>query len=175
MKRLLFILCILVNAILFASDEIMHISKVYSDGTPKEVIIYRKVSDDLKTNNPFIIVEKINYDTKGNYIRPKLTGNAAIFQSQLIAKWIVEDSANRLFYIKFNRDGSYFSYRDEDFSSEGEHGLYYLQEENGKVILNVKENGWNEFRKATIKSDSRKKITISFSGREGDFILTRLN
>ena len=176
MKRLLIILCMLVNLTLFASDEIMHISKVYSNGTPKEVIVYRQVSDDLKTNNPFVIVKKITYDTKGNYIRPKLTGNAAIIQNQLIGKWIVSnEQSSNIFYIHFNRDGSYRSFNDEMFLDESIPGSYYLEQDSSQVIFNVKEDGWDEFQKATIDNDGRKKLTITFLGLDNGFTLTRMN
>ena len=41
---------------LFSQEEIIHISKTHRDGTPKEVIIYEIVNDDLQSNNPFEIV-----------------------------------------------------------------------------------------------------------------------
>ena len=160
MKRLLFILCILVNAILFASDEIMHISKVYSDGTPKEVIIYRRVSDDLKTNNPFVIVEKITYDTKGNYIRPKLTGDAAIAQSWIVGTWQAATMRSEQ-TIKFNRDGSY-EFFENGVLDESESGLYYFEQDNGEVVLRVKEVDVDEVGKVKIQFKNKDEFTIEF-------------
>ena len=66
---------ILIVSFLFSQEEIIHISKTHRDGTPKEVIIYEIVNDDLQSNNPFIIVEKISYDSKGNYVKPKISKN----------------------------------------------------------------------------------------------------
>jgi hypothetical protein len=66
---------IFIVSFLFSQEEIIHISKTHRDGTPKEVIIYEIVNDDLQSNNPFSIVEKISYDSKGNYVKPKISKN----------------------------------------------------------------------------------------------------
>ena len=66
---------IFIVSFLFSQEEIIHISKTHRNGTPKEVIIYEIVNDELQSNNPFIIVEKISYDSKGNYVKPKISKN----------------------------------------------------------------------------------------------------
>ena len=67
MKRLKAIMILSIFSIIFCQDEIIHINRVHYDGTPSEVIIYKRVGTDLKSNNPFKIVETIQYDSKGNY------------------------------------------------------------------------------------------------------------
>ena len=51
---------IFVLSFLFAQEEIIHINKTHQDGTPKEVIIYKRNEDD----------------SKGKYITPPLKGEA---------------------------------------------------------------------------------------------------
>ena len=65
-------LIIFIVSLLFSQDEIIHINKTHRDGTPKEVIVYKVVNNDLQSNIPFEIVNTISYDTKGNWISPKL-------------------------------------------------------------------------------------------------------
>jgi len=74
-KTLLLIITLFITGICFGQNEIIHVSKTHRDGTPKEVIIYEIVNDDLQSNNPFIVVEKISYDSKGNYVKPKISKN----------------------------------------------------------------------------------------------------
>ena len=70
MKKTLVIVSF-VFSICFGQDEVIHISKTYPDGTPKEVIRYMIMNSDLKTNQPFYMVEKISYDRKGNLVERK--------------------------------------------------------------------------------------------------------
>ena len=63
---------IFIVSFLFSQEEIIHINKTHRDGTPKEVIVYKVVNNDLQSNIPFEIVNTISYDTKGNWISPKL-------------------------------------------------------------------------------------------------------
>jgi hypothetical protein len=70
MKKKLAI-AIFVLSVCFGQDEVIHISKTYPDGTPKEVIKYMIMNTDLKTNQPFYMVEKILYDKKGNLVERK--------------------------------------------------------------------------------------------------------
>ena len=159
MRKLLFMLVLAITSLLFSANEIMHISKVYSDGTPKEVIIYTQVSNDLKSNNPFQIIEKINYDTKGNYIRPKLTGDALIAQSWIVGEWSIGSSST--LSVKFNRDGSYGLYRN-GVLDEDESGMYYFEEENDQVVMRVKEIDVEEVGKVEINFNNRNEFTIEF-------------
>ena len=62
---------IFIVSFLFGQEEIIHISKIHRDGTPKEVIVYERVTDDLHSDSPFKIIRKTKYDTQGKYIRTK--------------------------------------------------------------------------------------------------------
>ena len=75
MRKILFVLPLFIASTAFCQDEITHITKVYSNGMPKEVIVYKRVSEDLKSDNPFQIIEKITYNTKGEYIEPRVTNS----------------------------------------------------------------------------------------------------
>ena len=70
MKKTLVIVSF-VFSICFGQDEVIHISKTYPDGTPKEVIKYMIMNSDLRTNQPFYLVEKISYDREGNVVEEK--------------------------------------------------------------------------------------------------------
>ena len=78
---------IFIVSFLFSQEEIIHINKTHRDGTPKEVIIYEIVNDDLQSNNPFIIVEKISYDSKGNYVKPKIKSAAKMANRGIVGEW----------------------------------------------------------------------------------------
>ena len=78
---------IFIVSFLFSQEEIIHISKTHRDGKPKEVIIYEIVNDDLQSNNPFSIVEKISYDSKGNYVKPKIKGAAKMANRGIVGEW----------------------------------------------------------------------------------------
>tara|TARA_Y100001970_G_scaffold167327_1_gene204788 strand:+ start:3612 stop:4121 length:510 start_codon:yes stop_codon:yes gene_type:complete len=54
------------TCLLFSNNRIVHINSTYYDGTPKEIIIYEYSS--LYTNNPLKIIDKLNFDKKGNII-----------------------------------------------------------------------------------------------------------
>ena len=170
MKKTLFILQLLIISFVFCQDEITHISKVYSDGTPKEVIIYRQVSDNLRSDNPFEIIEKINYDTKGNYIRPKLTGDAAIAQNWIIGEWIIGEWSESNVSVKFNRDGSYDLYEDGVFD-ESESGVYYFEQVEEQVILRVKEIDVKEIGSIKINFVTKDELTIEFPNGRVDTLL----
>jgi hypothetical protein len=78
---------IFIVSLLFSQEEIIHINKTHRDGTPKEVIIYEIINDDLQSNNPFSIVEKISYDSKGNYVKPKLKGAT----KKIVGQWMNDE------------------------------------------------------------------------------------
>ena len=86
MKKILLI-ALFITGICFGQNEIIHISKTHRDGTPKEVIIYEIINDDLQSNNPFSIVEKISYDSKGNYVKPKLKGAT----KKIVGQWMNDE------------------------------------------------------------------------------------
>ena len=55
MKKTLLIITLFITGICFGQNEIIHVSKTHRDGTPKEVIIYEIVNDDLTTNETILI------------------------------------------------------------------------------------------------------------------------
>ena len=105
MKKINLILALLIFSIIFCQDEIIHINKTHYDGTPSEVIIYKRVNEDLKSDNPFQIVGKFTYDSKGNYIR---TG----FSKKIIGQWVTGEDFKWFFYP----DGTFkeFEFGEED-------------------------------------------------------------
>tara|TARA_Y100000994_G_scaffold78807_1_gene65025 strand:- start:1 stop:510 length:510 start_codon:yes stop_codon:yes gene_type:complete len=60
------IIIVLFISLLFSNNRIIHINSTYYDGTPKEIIIYEYSS--LYKNNPLKIIDKLNFDRKGNII-----------------------------------------------------------------------------------------------------------
>mgnify|MGYP001429419861 CR=1 FL=1 len=76
-KTLLLIITLFITGICIGQNEIIHISKTHQDGTPKEVILYQRLNNDLQSNNPFEVVNKISYDSKGNPIIFKVNSNGA--------------------------------------------------------------------------------------------------
>ncbi len=46
MKKILLI-ALFITGICFGQNEIIHISKTHQDGTPKEVILYKRLNNDL--------------------------------------------------------------------------------------------------------------------------------
>lgn len=148
----LFIPLFIINFI-FCQDEIIHISKIYPNGTPKEVMIYKRVNDDLKSNNPFEIVEKVIYDSNGNYVRPLLTGAARQAEMWFIGKWENEEESG---LVTNKRDGSYIFQRSEQSENEG--GQFYISQEKDKILLNYNEgNGW---RSVTIIFNNRNQFVV---------------
>ena len=95
---------IFIVSFLAGQEEIIHISKTHQDGTPKEVIIYEIVNDDLQSNNPFEIVNTISYDIKGNWIRPKF----GQLDKLIVGTWLFENDEDK--YMKFKRDGTFELY-----------------------------------------------------------------
>jgi len=41
----------------------------------------------LQSNNPFEIVNKIKYDSKGNYVKPKIKGAAKMANRGIVGEW----------------------------------------------------------------------------------------
>ena len=78
---------ILIVSFLVGQEKLIHINKTHRDGIPKEVIIYKRVDDNLKTNNPFTIIEKISYDSEGNYVKPKLKGAT----KKIVGQWMNDE------------------------------------------------------------------------------------
>ena len=128
---------IFIVSFLFSQEEIIHISKTHRNGTPKEVIIYEIVNDDLQSNNPFEIVNTISYDTKGNWIWPKL----GQLDKLIVGTWFMKENEYND-YVIFKKNGLFELY-DED-----------RLESNGKLFL-------------TTKTENGEKITyLNFKGKE---------
>ncbi len=128
---------IFIVSLLFSQEEIIHINKTHRDGTPKEVIVYKVVNNDLQSNNPFEIVNTISYDTKGNWIRPKL----GQLDKLIVGTWFMKENDYND-YVIFKKNGL-FEFYDED-----------RLESNGKWFL-------------TTKTENGEKITyLNFKGKE---------
>ena len=119
---------ILIVSFLFSQEEIIHISKTHQDGTPKEVIIYEIVNDDLQSNNPFSIVEKISYDSKGNYVKPKIKGAAKMANRGIVGEWKLDPNVMKKALQEEGLKGK-----------ELEMGLLMMSEMS--IIFEFKENG----------------------------------
>ena len=65
MKFIFIILYTFIN-ILFSQNTIVHIKSTYFDGTPKEIILYEY--SNLYKNNPFKILDTLNFDKNGNLL-----------------------------------------------------------------------------------------------------------
>ena len=126
-KKSSFVIIFIVS-FLFSQEEIIHISKTHRDGTPKEVIIYEIVNDDLQSNNPFSIVEKIYYDSKGNYVKPKIKGAAKMANRGIVGEWKLDPNLTK---EALKRDGL----KGEKL----EMGLMFFSEIS--IIFEFKENG----------------------------------
>ena len=119
---------IFIVSFLFSQEEIIHISKTHRDGTPKEVIIYEIVNDDLQSNNPFSIVEKISYDSKGNYVKPKIKGAAKLANRGIVGEWKLDPNVMKKALQEEGLKGK-----------ELEMGLLMMSEMS--IIFEFKENG----------------------------------
>ena len=157
------IMILFIFSIIFCQDEFIHISKIHYNGTPSEVIIYQRMNDDLKSNNPFKIVETIKYDIKGNYIRKKLSKAAVSIVNAIIGKW---DYNEENVYVRF--DKQYFKIYNNDELIENESGEYYIFGKNQEVIFKSKENGKTEWNEMTIKLIDRNQMIMN-----GKYIFNR--
>ena len=126
-KKSSFVIIFIVS-FLFSQEEIIHISKTHRDGTPKEVIIYEIVNDDLQSNNPFSIVEKISYDSKGNYVKPKIKGAAKMANRGIVGEWKLDPNVMKKALQEEGLKGK-----------ELEMGLLMMSEMS--IIFEFKENG----------------------------------
>ena len=122
---------------LIGQDTLTHIIKTYPDGTPKEVIIYERANDDLKSDNPFKILDKMSYDSKGSFIRPKLTGEAKKVERMIIGSWEVDDE--RDIYVTFKRNGTAEKYIDGEMN-EDERLVWFISQDGDDIIINIKDN-----------------------------------
>jgi|TARA_B100000959_G_scaffold260949_1_gene297996 hypothetical protein len=131
-----FVIIFIVSFLFGQEKEITHINKTHSDGTPKEVIVYKRVNDDLQSNNPFEIVKKVSYDSKGNWLRPKLQGAAKKAELMIIGNWKEGKDAEED-YISFKRDGTYKVYEKGE---ENDSGAWFLTQEGDDIFITNKKN-----------------------------------
>ena len=132
---------------LIGQDTLTHIIKTYPDGTPKEVIIYERANDDLKSDNPFKVLDKMSYDSKGSFIRPKLTGEAKKVERMIIGSWEIDDE--RDIYLTFKRNGTAEIYIDGEMD-EDERLVWFISQDGDDIIFNAKESHEKSYQKSII-------------------------
>ena len=164
-KTLLLIITLFITGICFGQNEIIHISKTHQDGTPKEVIIYKRLNNDLQSNNPFEIVNKISYDSKGNWLRAKLTGAAKKAELIIIGTWILDKTSGE--YLIFNKDGTVKVYNNNELD---ETGVWFITQIGDIIYINLGEdqNNIDEIVALEILNKNR----ILFDGKQ---IIQRMN
>ena len=136
------LILILFISILLGQENIIHITKTYPNGTPKEVTVY-ELNNNLKSDNPFRIAEKIKYDSKGRYIQPiiKLSKQAKNAQRWIIGKWATEEMDSSNLVIQNNRDSSYSVFDNGEIIIQGK---IFISEQDGRILLNFnKGSGWS--------------------------------
>ena len=142
-------------SILFCQEEIVHISKIYPDGKPKEILIYERKNDDLKSMNSLILIEKINYDRNGNYIKPKVSGLERKVKQMVVGKWGRENRESKGYYVEFVRNGRFIIYEDFEIDNS-ESGFWDVRLKEDKSILVLSDE----------KKSEREEIEIRFPNRD---------
>ena len=163
-KTLLLIITLFITGICIGQNEIIHISKTHQDGTPKEVILYKRLNNDLQSNNPFEVVNKISYDSKGNWLRPKLTGTAKKTELIIIGSWFYKDDDD---YIKFNKDGTLEIYDGNELEDTGE---WFLTQIDDIIYINLIGGKHNSDDVSTIEILNKNRIII-----DGERIIQRIS
>jgi hypothetical protein len=135
---------IFIVSLLFSQEEIIHINKTHRDGTPKEVIVYKVVNNDLQSNNPFEIVNTISYDTKGNWIRPKL----GQLDKLIVGTWFMKENDYND-YVIFKKNGLFEFYDEDRLESNGKWFLT-TKTENGEKITYLNFKGKEEGQSQTV-------------------------
>ena len=142
-------------SILFCQEEIVHISKIYPDGKPKEILIYERKNDDLKSMNSLILIEKINYDRNGNYIKPKVSGLERKVKQMVVGKWGRDNRESKGYYVEFVRNGRFIIYEDFEIDNS-ESGFWDVRLKEDKSILVLSDE----------KKSEREEIEIRFPNRD---------
>ena len=132
---------------LIGQDTLTHIIKTYPDGTPKEVIIYERANDDLKSDNPFKVLDKMSYDSKGSFIRPKLTGEAKKVERMIIGSWEIDDE--RDIYLTFKRNGTAEIYIDGEMD-EDERLVWFISQDGDDIIFAINDVDGESYEKSII-------------------------
>ena len=66
LKKIKYLIIFSLFALPYSQNIVVHINSTYYNGTPKEVIIYEY--SNLYMDNPYKIIDKLNFDRKGNII-----------------------------------------------------------------------------------------------------------
>ena len=132
---------------LIGQDTLTHIIKTYPDGTPKEVIIYERANDDLKSDNPFKVLDKMSYDSKGSFIRPKLTGEAKKVERMIIGSWEIDDE--RDIYLTFKRNGTAEIYIDGEID-EDLRLVWFISQDGDDIIFAINDVDGESYEKSII-------------------------
>ena len=161
MKLFIYIFSIV---IVFCNDEIIHINKVYPDGSPREIIIYWQAKPDLKSDGPLQVVDRIMYDSKGNYIRPPLSRRAKDLKKSLIGRW--EDiSANQgeKYTIQIKRDESFILYENAD-NNIVDRGKVFIEEDiaSGQIFITRELEGSNRTVKGLIIFNNKNEFEVFY-------------
>jgi len=151
-------LIIFIVSLLFSQDEIIHINKTHRDGTPKEVIVYKVVNNDLQSNIPFEIVNTISYDTKGNWIRPKL----GQLDKLIVGTWFLKEN-DYDDYVIFKKNGL-FEFYDEDRLQSNGRWLLTTKTEKGKEITFLSLKGIEESQSQTSRIEFKGKNKLFIKG-----------
>ena len=142
-------------SVIFCQEKLVHINKTYPDGTPKEILIYKQINDELKSTNPLLLIEKINYDNNGNYIKPKPTGLTKKAKQIILGKWARDSGGIEGEYVEFKRDGKILVYENFEVS-DSESGQWDVKFVENKSIFML----WSE------KEPKREEVEISFQNRD---------
>ena len=163
-KTLLLIITLFITGICIGQNEIIHISKTHQDGTPKEVILYKRLNNDLQSNNPFEVVNKISYDSKGNWLRPKLTGTAKKTELIIIGSWFYKEDDD---YIKFNKDGTIEIYDGNDLKDTG---VWFITQIGDIIYINFADGQNNNDESITLEILDKNRILL-----DDEQIIQRMN
>ena len=164
-KTLLLIITLFITGICFGQDEIIHISKTHQDGTPKEVILYKRLNNDLQSNNPFEVVNKISYDSKGNWLRPKLTGAAKKAELIMIGSWLLDKADDE--YFKLNKDGTVEVYDGNDLKDTG---VWFITQIGDIIYINFADGQNNNDESITLEILNKNRILL-----DDERIIQRMN
>ena len=158
MKYSAFVLTFL-SSVIFCQEPLIHINKTFPNGKPKEILIYERKNDNLKSTNPLVLIEKITYDRNGNYIKPKATGLTRKAKQMIIGSWARDNKEVEGGYVEFKRGGKLIIYNDFEVD-ESESGFWDMKLEDDKSIFIF----WNE------KKSSKEEVEFSFQNNNSFLI-----
>ena len=109
----------------------------------------------MQSDNPFEILKKIRYDSKGNWVRPKLTGAAKKAELMIIGNWLLDKDDDE--YIKFNKEGTIEVY---DGNNLQDTGVWFLTQIDDIIYLNLEKGQSNQDETATLEIVNKNKILL---------------